>query len=241
MFNLGDGMKIYNLPKALVTSTLILPIGLFSSPSQASLTDIGNGLIYDDVSNVTWISDAYAFSNDIAADTANPTADPYTGALLGTVVTPALGAPHTIAADDFSYQAALGRWVGSWWAATAWADSFSYQNGSETVSEWRLPTNTEAQNLMAQLGSGYGAKPPFTWLPPFYWTSNLTTATDADIARPAFGTVDNFTLMNGTVPRYSNVWAVASGNVAAVPVPAAAWLFGSALIGFAGLGRRKPA
>ena len=34
-------------------------------------------------------------------------------------------------------------------------------------------------------------------------------------------------------------WAVRSGDVSAVPVPAAVWLFGSGLIGLVGLARRK--
>ena len=36
-------------------------------------------------------------------------------------------------------------------------------------------------------------------------------------------------------------WAVHSGNVSAVPVPAAVWLFGSGLLGLLGLARRKKA
>lgn len=232
-------MKISSTPKILIKSIFVLSIYLSSAPSQAALTNAGNGLIYDDVSKVTWISDGYAFTNDIKSTTATPTADPYTGLLLGTVVTPSLGSPHTLAANDFSYQADLGRWVGSWWAATAWADSFTYQSGSQTLSDWRLPTSTEAQNLITQLGSGFGAKAPFAFVPPFYWTANLTSATNADVARPLFGTIDNFTLMNGSAPRYSNVWAVATGNVAAVPVPAAVWLFASGLLGLVGFGRHK--
>jgi len=233
-------MKTFNYSKPLVASTLLLSTFLLCAPSQASLVDIGNGLIYDDVSNVTWISDGYAFTNNIASTTANPNADPYTGLLLGKVVTPSLGASHTIAANDFLYEnTSLFRWVGSWWAATAWADSFSYQYGGQTISGWRLPTSTEAQNLITQLRTGSGAKPPFVWVPPFYWTSTLTSETSAYVARPLFGTVDNFTLMNGAVPRYSNVWAVVPGNVAAVPVPAAVWLFGSALAAMGIVGRRR--
>ena len=34
-------------------------------------------------------------------------------------------------------------------------------------------------------------------------------------------------------------WAVRAGDVSAVPVPAAVWLFGSGLIGLLGLARRK--
>ena len=37
------------------------------------------------------------------------------------------------------------------------------------------------------------------------------------------------------------VWAVQSGDVSAVPVPAAVWLFGSGLIGLVGIARRKKA
>lgn len=232
-------MKTPNTKKTLTTSTLILSTSLFCAPSMASLADIGNGLIYDDVSNVTWISDGYAFTNEVSSTTSNPTADPYAGPLLGIVVTPSLGEPHTIAANDLSYQTDLGRWVGSWWAATAWADGYTYQYGGQTISDWRLPSSAEAQNLINQLGSGSGAKPPFTWVPPFYWTSVLTSATNVDIARPLFGAVSNFTLMNGSVPRYSNVWAVVPGNVSAVPIPAAVWLFGSAIVGLGITGRRK--
>ena len=36
-------------------------------------------------------------------------------------------------------------------------------------------------------------------------------------------------------------WAVHSGNVSAVPVPAAVWLFGSGLLGLIGVARRKKA
>jgi len=235
-------MKNHKNSKTLISSSLLLVSSLFCTSSQASLAGIGNGLIYDDVTNVTWISDGYAFTNNIASTTSNPTADPYTGPLLGLVVSPPLGAPHTIAANDLSYQADLGRWVGSWWAATAWADGYTYQYGSQTLSDWRLPTSTEAQRLITQLGSGNGAIPPFTWIPPFYWTSNLTNnGANADVARPLFGTINNFTLINPATsgPRYSNVWAVVPGNVSAVPIPAAVWLFSSALAGLGIIGRRK--
>lgn len=224
----------------LLAMTLLLVSLAIADSSQASLIDIGNGLIYDDISNVTWISDGHAFTNTIASTTANPTGNPYTGPLLGTVVTPSLGAPHAIAANDLSYNAGLARWVGSWWAANAWAEGFNYQYGSQAISDWRLPTSTEAQYLITQLGPGnWDATGPFAWVPPFYWTSDLTSETTANIARPIFGTVDSFSLMNGSDPRYSNVWGVVSGNVAPVPLPAAAWLFGSGLAGLVGLARRR--
>ena len=225
---------------SLLAIILLFITSALADHSYASLIDNGNGLIYDSVSDVTWISNGLTFTNNVAGTTANPTGNPYTGPLLGTVVTPSLGSAHTIAADDLSFQTSLGRWVGSWWAATAWADDFTSQHGSQTLSDWRLPTGTESASLIAQIGTGNtGATGPFTWVPPFFWTSDLTSETNANVARPLFGTVDNFSLMNGSVPRYSNVWVVASGNVAPVPLPAAVWLFGSGVTGLIGLARRR--
>ena len=56
----------------------------------------------------------------------------------------------------------------------------------------------------------------------------------------------NFT-MNGGYQGYSGktvnyyAWAVQSGDVSAVPVPTAVWLFGSGLVGLIGFARRKQA
>lgn len=232
---------------SLLTIVLLFVAGILADGSQASLINVGNGLIYDNVSDVTWISNGLTFPNDIAATTSNPTGNPYTGSLLGTVVTPSLGAPHTIEANDFSYEASLGRWVGSWWAATAWAEGFTSQHGSQAVSDWRLPTSAEAQNLITQLnqlGTGRtGAAPPFDYIPPFFWTSTLTSETNVNFSNMLSGTIGNRTLFDAVAgrPAYSNVMIVAPGNVAPVPLPAAAWLFGSGLAGLIGFVRRRRA
>ncbi|MGE0643530.1 MAG: VPLPA-CTERM sorting domain-containing protein [Nitrospira sp.] len=229
----------------LLTVVLLFVAGILPVNSQASLINVGNGLIYDNVSDVTWISNGLTFPNDIAATTANPTANPYTGPLLGTVVTPSLGTPHTIAANDLSYEASLGRWVGSWWAATAWADGFTSQHSSQAVSDWRLPTSAEAQTLITQLnqlGTGRtGAAPPFDYIPPFFWTSTLTSETNVNFSNMLSGTIANRTLFDAAAgrPAYSNVMIVAPGNIAPVPLPAAAWLFGSGVAGLIGLARRR--
>ncbi|MGE0470661.1 MAG: hypothetical protein AB7L09_19020 [Nitrospira sp.] len=236
---------MHNRTPFLALASLLVSIGL-TDHGQASLINVGNGLIYDNVSDVTWISNGLTFPNNIAATTANPTTNPYTGPLLGTVVTPSLGAPHTIAANDLSYETSLGRWVGSWWAATAWAEGFTSQHGSQTVSDWRLPTSAEAQNLITQLnqlGTGRtGAAPPFEYIPPFFWTSTLTSETNVNFSNMLSGTIANRTLFDAAAgrPAYSNVLAVASGNVAPVPLPAAVWLFGSGMAGIIGWARRQP-
>lgn len=78
-----------------VSSTLALLVitGIMAGSAHASLIDNGNGTIYDSVSDVTWISNGLTFTNDIASNTSTPNGNPYTGPLLGTVVTPSLGYP----------------------------------------------------------------------------------------------------------------------------------------------------
>ena len=72
----------------------------------------------------------------------------------------------------------------------------------------------------------------------FYWSGTEFAPSPSD----AWG----FLFSNGTqgingkdISLYG--WAVRAGDVSAVPVPAAVWLFGSGLIGLLGLARRKKA
>lgn len=51
----------------------------------------------------------------------------------------------------------------------------------------------------------------------------------------------NYGIQNSVSGTYSYALAVRDGDVSAVPVPAAIWLFGSGLIGLAGMARRKAA
>lgn len=233
-----------NRPVSSILALLVIT-GIMAGSAHASLIDNGNGTIYDSVSDVTWISNGLTFTNDIASNTSTPNGNPYTGPLLGTVVTPSLGLPHTIAANDLNYDSGLGRWVGSWWAATAWADGFTSQHENQSVSDWRLPTTSEAQNLITQLnqlGTGrVGAAPPFAFVPPFFWTATLTSDTNVNFANMLAGTIANRTLFDAAAgrPAYSNVMAVAPGNVSPVPVPAAAWLFGSGLVGLGSMARAR--
>ena len=68
----------------------------------------------------------------------------------------------------------------------------------------------------------------------FYWSGSEFSSSDAWF----FGTNGG---RQGSGGKVGNLfaWAVHSGDVSAVPVPTAAWLFGSGLIGLVGLARRK--
>lgn len=72
-----------------------------------------------------------------------------------------------------------------------------------------------------------------------YWSATEYPLNSTDVAwyfRFRFGYQDGH-------PKRSNIyaWAVHNGDVGSVPIPAAAWLFGSGLIGLMGLARRKHA
>jgi len=69
-----------------------------------------------------------------------------------------------------------------------------------------------------------------------YWSSTEYALDPAD----AWYFYTNLGRQNyGTKGGLNNIWAVKSGDVAVVPVPAAIWLFGSGLIGVVGAARRR--
>ena len=227
--------------------------------ANAALYDRGNGMIYDDVLNITWLQDAnYAYTS-------------------GYALANALGEEES---SNTNIQAD-GRM--GWVAAKAWAAQLNYGG----FDDWRLPTanllnasdpcesydgrcdmgfnNTISElghmfyNNLANLGlydiagndraSGYGiTNSSFTdgidgitvsflnlqnddyWLGDDYaLDAESAWAFSADIG---FQDDDDY-----EESQFS--WAVRDGDVSAVPVPAAGWLFGSALVGLAGVKRRK--
>ena len=144
----------------------------------------------------------------------------------------------------------------TWSSANAWAASLEV-NG---VTNWRLPaavscfgrateincTDSEMMNLIFNVLGGTADRSLLSKhnlnynlfsniQRGVYWSS--TTAYDESVA---WGS--NTALNFQRVVDKSHVafaWAVHSGDVSAVPVPSAVWLFGSGLIGLIGLARRK--
>ncbi len=67
-----------------------------------------------------------------------------------------------------------------------------------------------------------------------YWSGTASSSSKA--WRFAFAYGGQIAINKG---QSGYAWAVQSGNVGAVPVPAAVWLFGSGLIGLLGFARRR--
>ncbi len=213
---------------------LIALAGFYSQPSYATLFDRGNSLIYDDVSDVTWIQDGGVFSRDILVSGR-------IDGLIGYQVDPQLGGPYTISAADYVFEPALNRHVTTWYGAMAWAETFALQAAGVELSAWRAPTSEEMLDLYNQFpgppgSSKFGDIDPFTSVRPFVWGVDEV---DQDTARNfRFGAFNMGIATDVAKINLSNAWAVASGDVAPVPVPAAIYLFVSALFTLFG-GRKR--
>ena len=207
----------------LSTFTGLLAAGLFTVSAQAALYDRGNGLIYDDVLDITWMQDAnYAQTTGFDSD-----------GLM------------------------------TWADANAWADQLSYGG----FDDWRLASAGEIQftgyymppsaelghmfynNLGNTAGNSILGNVSFTDATPgggtesflnvqswTYWLAE-ESAGYAYFAWVFF--TDEGRQYEGADKAQSYYsWAVRDGDVSTVPVPAAAWLFGSALAGLL-VARRK--
>jgi len=198
-----------------------------SSSSHAALYDRGNGLIYDDVLDITWMQDAN-YAHTSGYDVAN--------AVVGTYG---------------SYYIAPGGRMG-WEAANAWAAQLEYAG----YDDWRLASAGNApafgynatdgelghmyyNNLGMTAGTSISHNMSFTDATPgggtesflnvqsyAYWYGEEYANEIAWGFHTSYGRVDANSKSDSNF-----TWAVRDGDVSSVPVPAAAWLFGSALAG----------
>ena len=210
--------------------TLVFGLGLAfvsANTAQASLVDRGGGLIYDSDLNITWLADAnYARTSGYDAD-----------GLM------------------------------TWSAAMIWAGNLSYGG----YTDWRLPTTVQPDATCSiQSGgdsTGYnctGSEMGHLFYNELGGTAGSSILSSTDPDRALFMNVQSYSYRSGTVyaPDTTSAWAfrfdagnqgatrktinyyawaVRDGDVAAVPVPAAVWLFGSGLLGLIGVARRKKA
>jgi len=197
-------MKFWKLASAVTA------LVLSTSTNAALLERLGGLAYYDDVADLTWLTNANA---------------------VGTGM--------------------------NWQDANSWAADLTVDG----VDGWRLPdsgtcigyncTDSEMGNLFYNvLGNTSGGsihnKGPFNFN--LYQASNpnnsryWTATQHEDILTNAWSFSMGLGEQSPSGQSFGfRAWAVQSGDVSAVPVPAALWLFGSGLIGLAGFARRKRA
>jgi hypothetical protein len=210
----GISMKTHFLGAACVCAFTLA----VSTSASAALVDRGGGMIYDTDLNLTWLADAnYAMTSGYSA----------TGSM-------------------------------TWQGAMDWASNLSYGG----YTGWRLP-NFDSCTSPPSLCSG-GTEMYHLFYNELGGVVNQSITTTHNTNYDLFQNVQSYFYWTGVeyppIPgdayyfNFNNgglfpnleinggfAWAVRPGDVAAVPLPAAAWLFGSGLLGLIGIARRKPA
>ncbi len=245
--------KKHLLTLALLASTTI-------STAQASLFDRGNGLIYNDATQTTWVADANLFQTQAAGN--NNLVTDIIAANNGVIIdTPNLNdtipfsGTYTLSSVDFTIS--NGRM--DWWGAQAY---IGYLNniGYAGYNNWALPTTptTTPNGVFNQSGSQMGEL--------FYNELGGLAGTSIvhfshNVNYNLFANVQNYEYWSGSewtsISSYAwyfdfdkglqwhsekyhqhNAWIVRPGDVIAVPEPAAFWLFSIGLMSLLGLRRR---
>lgn len=211
--------------------------GFISLASHASLVSrLGGAVVYDTDRDITWLADAnLAASNTFGtagidsagkmdwstASTwiANMNASNGGAGYLGfnnwqlpTTLVPDNSCSSSNSNGSGCTGSDMGHLFYTEFGATANSSALVTGNSTELAKFANIQTTT-----------GYWSNTPINSNPPGAYTFNFGTGSQLPISQ-AF---DGF------------VWAVRSGDVSAVPAPAAVWLFGSGLIGLVGMARCK--
>ena len=233
----------------LLTTAAVLALSV-STGAQASLVARTGGMVYDTVNKITWAADANLFKTQ-AASNANLVSQIITANGGVIHVTPNMFSNGTYTLTTADFNTDTGRMT--WWGAQAWANDLTLGG----VKGWSLPTTTPAVLGFNQTGSQMGDL--------FYNQLGGVAGTDISTTHNAnynlFTNVQNYVYwssseyepgphhawtfsaldgvqVNGAKDLQFYAWAVRPGDVAAVPVPGAFWLFGSVMVGLMSLKRR---
>ena len=200
-----------------LSGVLTVILALINMPAGAALIDRGGGFIYDDVLDITWTQNANITGNATWED-------------------------HVSWADSLSlYDSVRDVTWDDWRLASMDVNDDGTVVRCSMVSEVECRDN-EFGYLHHQYGISTLNQGPFTNLGyDIYW-SGTQNAQLAGYKWHFNFYAGNLGSHNGTDPSgFAYAWAVRDGDVGAsvVPVPAAVWLFGSALAGLGWLRRSR--
>ena len=223
-------------------SLKILAAGLFTVSAQAALYDRGNGMIYDDVLDITWLQDAnYAQTSGYASGGRMTWANANTWAAnlsYGGFDDWRLASANLIngASPCFDYDGSCDRGYNN---TTGELGHMFYNNlgnlGSKDINGVIQAGGGVTRSHFVDGGSGDSVEILHLKSSRYWYCEEY--ALDAYEAWAFYTFAGTQTSYGKGSSNYS--WAVRDGDVSSVPVPMTAWLFGSALAGLVGIKRKK--
>jgi hypothetical protein len=237
---------------------------LVSTPISAALVDRGGGLIYDEDRDITWMQNAFAAGGDIGRTEAMAwVGDLEFGGFddwrLPTTLNVDLSTAGFSCDQDNRTRLYLNLapCAGGEMGHLIFGEGLEWDKGGATDPDLagKLAYGSlidSSGNLWFDnvYGGGYWTSEDYLWTDQAYEDPEGTEGAKARTPKDGFGWLYYFSGSTlgpdsgyKTILATGNgraVWAVRDGDVlAAVPLPAAVWLFGSGLLGLAGLARRK--
>ena len=240
------------------TATVVLLVGLgFAGTTQAMLVDRGNGLLYDNVLDVTWLQDAnYAHTSGYAgADSLGrmdwTTATTWAANLNYNGLTGwRLPSTNPVNGNSFNYTAAYDGSTDAGYNITSQNSELAYmyyvnlelKGVSDLAANERsdfgifgngtyngVDRNSHGQNNVGLVNN----------LQNWVYFSGTEVARDPNSQAWGFAAFYGLQVNQDKVFNQFYAWPVRPGDVAAVPAPDAIWLIGSGLIGLLSFNRSK--
>jgi hypothetical protein len=234
--------------KTLLTLALLASAAV-TGTAQASLFDRGGGLLYDDVLNVTWLQDAnYAHTSGYALADSNGRMDWNTATtwaadlVYGGYSDWRLASNTPVNGSSFNYNLTPDGSTDYSYNITNPNSELAYMyHVNLGLKDSISATGVYQPNISGIFGNGNTGGQANVGLVTnlqsyLYWSGSEYAP---DLARAwDLVTYDGSQTRSGkNASLYA--WAVRPGDVSAVPVPGAVWLFGSGLLGLLGFKKRK--